>query len=37
MELETCPSHAEIISDAVKGLDIEDVSANVIKAKFKDK
>ena len=28
---------AEIISDAVKGLDIEDVSANVIKAKFKEK
>ena len=28
---------AEIISDAIKGLDIEDVSANVIKAKFKEK
>lgn len=28
---------AEIILDAVKGLDIEDVSANVIKAKYKDK
>jgi hypothetical protein len=28
---------AEIISDAVKGLDIEDVSANVIKAKFTEK
>jgi hypothetical protein len=28
---------AEIIVDAVKGLDIEDVSANVIKAKYKEK
>jgi copper chaperone CopZ len=28
---------AEAISDAVKGLDIEDVSANVIKAKYKEK